>query len=153
LLSLILIKNYINKIIECSNAGVCIVNSPGNFSCKCDQYYKGNNCEIDQRKCSKKICINNGECKDLIINDTNYYDYECNCKPLYYGKNCELKQKLCKNRTCSNYGRCIENITDTYCSCSKGFSGLNCEIASRYVTVTKAVIINFLFLDNILRTK
>ena len=75
----------------------------------------------------------------MIINDTNYYDYECNCKPLYYGKNCELKKKLCKNRTCLNYGRCIENITETYCSCSKGFSGLSCDIASTYVTVTKAV--------------
>jgi hypothetical protein len=125
-------KDMTACLTNCSNNGVCALDSNRNFICKCFQFYGGAMCERDLRPCSSFPCMRNGTCNN-IINSTNNlttYDFECKCQFPYYGRYCQLITDLCWNITCSKQGHCFMNDTKTYCKCYTSFSGENCEIVS-----------------------
>jgi hypothetical protein len=126
---------------NCSNQGVCSLNSLQKYVCECNQLRTGASCQTDLRPCSSNPCLNNGTCSN-IKNDTSF---ECICQnpKLFYGIYCENKMDLCLNNTnvCTKgQGFCIVNDTQSMCKCLKDFSGLKCEIMSSSLLVTKTII-------------
>jgi hypothetical protein len=95
---------------NCSNHGRCTLNSKNKFVCECEQYYRGSNCEIDIRACTKKPCQNNATCTEVIIPGQEDQGFMCNCSsPVYYGERCEQKINVCWNKTCNMNGKCFDN--------------------------------------------
>lgn len=122
---------------NCSNNGLCKVDSNFNFICECFLHFSGNDCSKDLRLCSKLQCMNDGNCSNVIIGSN--YDFECNCSKTYNGKRCQNIVNLCQNRTCNNQGLCQINSTEAICVCFPGYSGFNCETAGIKTKIIKVV--------------
>ena len=124
---------------NCSNQGICILDSQQRFICECNQFRTGVHCQSNTRPCLSSPCLNRGICTN-IANDTLY---ECKCEnPLYYGTRCENKVDLCLNSTLCiiNQGYCQMNETQSFCKCFKDYSGTSCEIMSTSLVKRKAFI-------------
>ncbi len=123
---------------NCSNQGMCILNSLQQYICQCNQYRTGSACQSDTRPCSSNPCLNNGLC----IDTNNQTSFQCDCPSLFYGIYCENKIDLCLNSTiCFNsQGYCKMNGSQPECNCIMGYSGLNCEIISSSLVVRKSII-------------
>jgi hypothetical protein len=130
-------KDMTACLTNCSNNGVCGLDTNHNFVCNCFQFYGGSMCERDLRQCSSSPCMRNGTCTNILnstldANQTkSIYSFECKCQFPYYGKYCQLITNLCWNITCSKHGQCFMNGSSTYCSCFTSYSGLECEIISQ----------------------
>jgi hypothetical protein len=126
-------------LANCSNQGVCVINSQQQYICQCNQYRTGVSCQSDTRPCSSGPCLNNGTCSN-INNDTSF---QCTCQnELFYGRHCENLINLCLNSTiCTqNQGHCQINGTQPMCKCFKGYSGANCETISASLVITQSII-------------
>jgi hypothetical protein len=126
-------------LANCSNQGICILNSDQQFICQCNLFKTGTACQNDLRPCSSGPCLNGGICSDT----NNGTTFQCTCKDsTFFGTNCENKLDLCKNSTLcvSDQGYCITNDTRPACKCKIGFSGLKCEIVSSSLAVTKSIV-------------
>ena len=127
-------------LANCSNQGICTLNSVQQFVCECNQYKTGRSCQSDSKPCSSNPCLNNGLC----IDTNNQTSFQCFChnSSLFYGIYCENKIDLCLNSTiCFNkQGYCKVNGSQPVCSCIIGYSGVNCEIISSSLAVRKSII-------------
>ena len=127
-------------LANCSNQGICVLDSNQQYVCKCNQYRTGLSCQSDTRPCSSGPCLNNGICSN-INNETSF---QCTCQMnLYYGQYCENKVDLCLNNSIKcikNQGYCVMNNTQAICKCLLDFSGPNCEIESTSYVVRKSFI-------------
>jgi len=128
-------------LVNCSNQGICVLNSLEQYVCQCNQFRLGASCQTDSRPCSSNPCLNNGTCSNKN-NDTSFY---CTCQnpKIYYGIYCENKKDLCRNNTeiCfKNQGYCIMNETQPMCKCLIDYYGTNCEIISTSLFVKKSII-------------
>ncbi len=138
-----LLGNYTSDLssclTNCSNQGICVLDSQQRFICECNQYRSGFYCQSDTRPCSSNPCLNRGTCTN-IANDTLY---ECKCDNLLnFGKRCENKFDLCLNSSLCiiNQGICQMNETQSFCKCFKDYTGLSCEIMSTSLVIRKAFI-------------
>lgn len=151
ILSLFITNNSSNNILtlytgdlssclaNCSNQGVCFLNSENKYACKCDKFKIGVACQSDTRSCASGPCLNNATCTN-INNETTFM---CTCQSnLYVGIHCENKVNLCTNSTiCTpSQGYCIMNETQPSCKCFAGYTGAYCEIMSTSLAVRKSVI-------------
>jgi hypothetical protein len=129
-------------LANCSNQGICELNSFEQYVCQCNQFRMGASCQTDSRPCSSSPCLNKGTCSNVM--DNNKTSFRCNCeKNLYFGVHCEHHVNLCSNNTeiCfNNQGYCIMNGTKPMCKCFMDYSGNNCEIMSTSLVVKKAII-------------
>jgi len=126
-------------LANCSNQGLCTLNSMQQYICQCNQFRTGSACQSDSRPCSSGPCLNGGICNDTM-NETSF---ECTCQSnLFYGIYCEKKVDLCKNSTVcfNNQGYCIMNGSQPVCKCKLDYSGINCEIISNSLMVKKCII-------------
>ena len=127
-------------LANCSNQGICVLDSNQQYICQCNQYRTGLSCQSDTRPCSSGPCLNNGICSN-INNETSF---QCTCQMnLYYGQYCENKIDLCLNNSTKcikNQGYCVMNSTQAICKCFSDFSGPNCEIESTSYVVRKSFI-------------
>lgn len=130
-------KDILACLTNCSNNGLCTLDSNQNFVCSCFEFYSGKSCEKDLRPCSSCPCLKEGICTNIL--NTSVYDFECKCKYPYYSRYCELKINLCKNITCSKQGWCYVNETIPLCECFTGYSGKNCDIQSQELKRIKMV--------------
>jgi hypothetical protein len=126
-------------LANCSNQGICTLNSVQQFVCECNQYKTGRSCQSDSKPCSSNPCLNNGLCVD-INNQTS--SFQCICPSLFYGIYCENKIDLCLNSTIcyNNQGYCKMNGSQPVCNCIVGYSGVNCEIISSSLAAKKIII-------------
>jgi hypothetical protein len=133
-------------LTNCTNQGVCVLNSLTQYVCQCNQYRTGLACQSDSRPCSSNPCLNNGTCSNINDNQTSSSSsWRCICQDnLYDGTYCENKVDLCLNNTdvCLNeqQGYCIMNGSEPMCKCKNGYSGIKCEIASTSLIVRKIII-------------
>ena len=126
-------------LANCSNQGVCILNSEQKYVCHCNQYRTGSACQSESLPCASYPCLNGGVCSNTN-NDTTF---QCMCvNNLYYGANCENKLNLCLNSTVcfNNQGYCIMNDTQPVCKCKQYYSGVNCETISSSLATRKNII-------------
>ncbi len=126
-------------LANCSNQGICLLNSDQKFICQCNLYKTGSTCQKDTRPCISSPCLNFGICNDV----KNGSSFQCTCQSdLYYGVFCENKIDLCKNSSIcfNNQGYCIMNKSQAVCKCKTGYSGVNCEIISTNLAFRKSII-------------
>ena len=123
---------------NCSNQGICTLNSLQEYICECNHYRTGKSCQSDSRPCSGNPCLNNGTC----VNTNNQTSFQFDCSSLFYGTYCENKIDLCMNSTIcfNNQGYCKVNGSQPVCNCILGYSGVNCEIISSSLAVRKSII-------------
>jgi hypothetical protein len=128
-------------LANCSNQGICILNSLQQYICECNQYRTGKSCQSDTRPCSSNPCLNNGLCIDTN-NQTLSFQCICSNSSLFYGTYCENKMDLCLNSAIcfQNQGYCKMNGSQPVCKCIMGYSGVNCEILSTFLVVRKVVL-------------
>jgi hypothetical protein len=124
---------------NCSNQGICKLNSLQQYICECNQYKTGAACQSDSRPCSNNPCLNNATCLN-VMNQTKF-QCECSNPNLYFGIYCENKFDLCQNSSVcfNNQGYCIVNGTQPMCKCLMGYSGVNCEILSTALAAKKVI--------------
>jgi hypothetical protein len=46
-------------LVNCSNQGICVLNSLEQYVCQCNQFRLGASCQTDSRPCSSNPCLNN----------------------------------------------------------------------------------------------
>jgi hypothetical protein len=145
----IILSSYIGDLssclVNCSNQGICVLNSLDKYICQCNEYSTGQACQSDSRPCSSNPCLNNGTCSNIYDNQTSASSFQCICQDnLYGGTYCENKVDLCLNKTdvCFNdqQGYCIINGSQPMCKCKNGYSGDKCEIISTSLIVKKVII-------------
>jgi hypothetical protein len=138
-----ILSNYTGDLsaclANCSNQGICILNSLQQYICECSQYKTGKSCQSDTRPCSSNPCLNNGLCIDT---NNQTLSFQCICPSLFYGIYCENKMDLCLNSSIcfNNQGYCKMNGSQPVCKCIMGYSGVNCEIISSSLAVRKIII-------------
>lgn len=74
-----------------------------------------------QRYCSLR-CLNGGVC-DVDNNGEEH----CTCSDAYEGTLCELQRDHCQSNPCGVGGTCVSLVGGYVCTCTKEYSGRNCE--------------------------
>ncbi len=128
-----LTKNWC--LADCNRHGSCFYQN-NSLLCNCEQFYEGNECELDLKPCSNVQCLNYAKC----IQNLTDMSYKCNCSEYFKGKNCEEKIDLCQNETCSSNGVCYEENFVPKCKCFSMISGEKCEIKSEERKVIETTI-------------
>ncbi|CAF1606602.1 unnamed protein product [Rotaria magnacalcarata] len=134
-------------------------NKQNNYTtfCRCQQGWSGQYCTIPHAcKCSlESLCIG------TLANNRSL----CVCPINRFGSQCLLNNTLCEldpNTKCLNGGQCIPVSEHTgpkkkfKCICSKGFSGIRCELADTKIIisfhtnirVSQAMLIHFIRVIN-----
>lgn len=140
-----LFSTYTNDLtgclVNCSNHGLCSVNSQNQLVCACFGNFIGSSCQTDTRPCSANPCLNNGTCVEAYDSSSKEYSYTCNCGEFHFGERCEFQVDLCVNKTCAGNGRCYVNASFVpVCECYKMFLGDNCEEQSEKLKTVKQMI-------------
>ena len=127
----------------CMNEGVCVVQSTGDFECKCPWGWTGKRCEICLTECASNPCPSNKKCKAKYLGG-----YECVCPADKVGLDCEIQNDLCASEPCLNGGVCkpVEGGTFT-CVCDKPWSGDNCERSILVLVIYVSTIKSFQCID------
>ena len=120
------ILNIVNKTIcsptPCLNSGTC--SSVGYvYTCACQQYYNGTNCENYYGQCATlSPCTNGGTC------NAGNYSYTCTCPTNYNGTFCQNNYNYCVSLApCLNGATCNAGNFSYTCACADGFNGTNCQ--------------------------
>ncbi|CAG5080379.1 Oidioi.mRNA.OKI2018_I69.PAR.g9564.t1.cds [Oikopleura dioica] len=100
------------EIDPCGDHGSCF-NTPGSFTCECDDGYSGILCEIKDL-CFEVSCSDQGQCDP----STGF----CICNPGFLPPDCSEIDN-CFEVTCLNNGTCAEGL----CACDDRWVGQNCE--------------------------
>ena len=66
-------------LANCSNQGICTLNSMQQYICQCNLFRTGISCQSDSRPCSSGPCLNGGICNDTM----NKTSFECTCQSLW----------------------------------------------------------------------
>jgi hypothetical protein len=110
----------------CQNNGRCVADSNRcGFKCECSASFTGNLCQVRKDPCETNPC------KAGFCTPTTDNDYTCKCPCEYYwGKNCQYYNSSCLKRAneCQNGGTCFPLGCEIGCTCSKFYTGNNCEL-------------------------
>uniref|UniRef100_A0A7N6B2V0 Delta-like protein n=1 Tax=Anabas testudineus TaxID=64144 RepID=A0A7N6B2V0_ANATE len=134
-------ERYISSNV-CGPHGRCRSQAGGQFSCECQEGFRGTYCHENIDDCSTNPCHNGGTCRDLVT------DFFCECKNGWKGKTCHsrksplfcflfffhthvvcLWESQCDEATCNNGGTCYDEGNTFQCKCSPGWEGATCNIA------------------------
>uniref|UniRef100_A0A672JH53 Delta-like protein n=1 Tax=Salarias fasciatus TaxID=181472 RepID=A0A672JH53_SALFA len=134
-------ERYISSNV-CGPHGRCRSQAGGQFSCECQEGFRGTYCHeskagffwiykqnwlflfyINDYDCSTNPCHNGGTCRDLVT------DFFCECKNGWKGKTCHSRESQCDEATCNNGGTCHDEGDTFQCKCSPGWEGTTCNIA------------------------
>uniref|UniRef100_A0A8C9YE75 Delta-like protein n=1 Tax=Sander lucioperca TaxID=283035 RepID=A0A8C9YE75_SANLU len=148
---------YISSNV-CGPHGRCRSQAGGQFSCECQEGFRGTYCHENINDCESNPCRNGGTCIDkvsdcsnphLLIGPFNPYiddcstnpchnggtcrdlvtDFFCECKNGWKGKTCHSRESQCDEATCNNGGTCHDEGDTFQCKCSPGWEGTTCNIA------------------------
>ena len=109
--------------VKCLHGGTCENGYFGyDFTCKCQEGFKGEFCQIALDECSSEPCKHEGRCVDLNLS------YECFCDYPWSGKRCEINVDFCRSLPCLNRATCSSDEYEFTCHCQPGYTGLNCQL-------------------------
>ncbi|KAM3914940.1 protein crumbs homolog 1 isoform 2-T2 [Leptodactylus fuscus] len=92
------------------------------YECRCPAGFKGRNCEIPMKRCSRNLCRHGGQCYVTDRGPT------CFCAVGYKGTFCETPEDECLWNPCQNGAVCRERGNGQACYCVPGFQGALCDI-------------------------
>uniref|UniRef100_A0A8C6NH18 Delta-like protein n=1 Tax=Nothobranchius furzeri TaxID=105023 RepID=A0A8C6NH18_NOTFU len=103
------------------SAGALCLDLGNRLTCRCQQGFTGDRCEINVDDCASNPCRNAGTCVDGINSFT------CTCTLGFSSKDCSVRSTPCKSFQCNNGGSCFTHFTGPVCQCPLGFMGQQCE--------------------------
>ncbi|KAK7901975.1 hypothetical protein WMY93_018744 [Mugilogobius chulae] len=113
-------ERYISSNV-CGPHGRCRSQAGGQFSCECQEGFRGTYCHENINDCESNPCHNGGTCIDKVN------VYQCICGDGWEGTNCEINIDDCSTSPCHNGGTCRDLVTDFFCECKNGWKGKTCH--------------------------
>uniref|UniRef100_A0A669ER87 Delta-like protein n=1 Tax=Oreochromis niloticus TaxID=8128 RepID=A0A669ER87_ORENI len=113
-------ERYISSNV-CGPHGRCQSQAGGQFSCECQEGFRGTYCHENINDCESNPCRNGGTCIDKVS------VYQCICGDGWEGDHCEINIDDCSTNPCHNGGTCRDLVTDFFCECKNGWKGKTCH--------------------------
>uniref|UniRef100_A0A3Q1K1L3 Delta-like protein n=1 Tax=Anabas testudineus TaxID=64144 RepID=A0A3Q1K1L3_ANATE len=113
-------ERYISSNV-CGPHGRCRSQAGGQFSCECQEGFRGTYCHENINDCESNPCRNGGTCIDKVS------VYQCICGDGWEGVHCEINIDDCSTNPCHNGGTCRDLVTDFFCECKNGWKGKTCH--------------------------
>uniref|UniRef100_A0A671TWW3 Delta-like protein n=1 Tax=Sparus aurata TaxID=8175 RepID=A0A671TWW3_SPAAU len=113
-------ERYISSNV-CGPHGQCRSQAGGQFSCECQEGFRGTYCHENINDCESNPCSNGGTCIDKVS------VYQCICRDGWEGDHCEINIDDCSTSPCHNGGTCRDLVTDFFCECKNGWKGKTCH--------------------------
>ncbi|XP_061545727.1 protein jagged-1b isoform X2 [Phycodurus eques] len=113
-------ERYISSNV-CGPHGRCRSQAGGQFSCECQEGFRGTYCHENINDCESSPCRNGGTCIDKVS------VYQCICADGWEGDHCEINIDDCNTNPCHNGGTCQDLVTDFFCECKNGWKGKTCH--------------------------
>ncbi|CAL8367128.1 unnamed protein product [Gadus morhua 'NCC'] len=113
-------ERYISSNV-CGPRGRCRSQAGGQFSCECQEGFRGTYCHENINDCESNPCRNGGTCIDKVS------VYQCICGDGWEGEHCEINIDDCSTSPCHNGGTCRDLVTDFFCECKNGWKGKTCH--------------------------
>ncbi|XP_049927339.1 protein jagged-1b [Epinephelus moara] len=113
-------ERYISSNV-CGPHGRCRSQAGGQFSCECQEGFRGTYCHENINDCESNPCRNGGTCIDKVS------VYQCICGDGWEGDHCEINIDDCSTNPCHNGGTCRDLVTDFFCECKNGWKGKTCH--------------------------
>uniref|UniRef100_A0A8C3AJ23 Delta-like protein n=1 Tax=Cyclopterus lumpus TaxID=8103 RepID=A0A8C3AJ23_CYCLU len=125
-------ERYISSNV-CGPHGRCRSQAGGQFSCECQEGFRGTYCHENINDCESNPCHNGGTCIDKVN------VYQCICGDGWEGDHCEIKWlegkdvplpflMLPPGESHYNSGTCVDGDNWYRCECAAGFAGPDCRI-------------------------
>ncbi|XP_026870028.2 protein jagged-1b [Electrophorus electricus] len=111
---------YISSNV-CGPHGRCRSQTGGQFTCECQEGFRGTYCHENINDCESNPCQNGGTCIDKVN------VYQCICADGWEGTHCEINIDDCRLNPCLNKGTCQDLVNDFYCECRNGWKGKTCH--------------------------
>uniref|UniRef100_A0A8C1IZM0 Delta-like protein n=1 Tax=Cyprinus carpio TaxID=7962 RepID=A0A8C1IZM0_CYPCA len=111
---------YISSNV-CGPHGRCRSQAGGQFTCECQEGFRGTYCHENINDCESNPCRNGGTCIDKVN------VYQCICADGWEGVHCEININDCSLNPCLNKGACQDLVNDFYCECRNGWKGKTCH--------------------------
>uniref|UniRef100_A0AAR2KTZ8 Delta-like protein n=1 Tax=Pygocentrus nattereri TaxID=42514 RepID=A0AAR2KTZ8_PYGNA len=111
---------YISSNV-CGPHGRCRSQAGGQFTCECQEGFRGTYCHENINDCESNPCQNGGTCIDKVN------VYQCICADGWEGARCEINTDDCSLNPCLNKGTCQDLVNDFYCECRNGWKGKTCH--------------------------
>ncbi|KAG9259854.1 protein jagged-1 [Astyanax mexicanus] len=105
----------------CGPHGSCRSQAGGQFTCECQEGFRGTYCHENINDCERNPCRNGGTCIDKVN------EYQCICADGWEGSHCETNTDDCSLKPCLNKGTCQDLVNDFYCECRNGWKGKTCH--------------------------
>ncbi|TMS04428.1 Protein jagged-1b [Larimichthys crocea] len=113
-------ERYISSNV-CGPHGRCRSQAGGQFSCECQEGFRGTYCHENINDCESNPCRNGGTCIDKVS------VYQCICGDGWEGDHCEItKNSSCLPNPCENGGTCVVTGESFTCVCKEGWEGPTC---------------------------
>uniref|UniRef100_A0A8C7ZF66 Delta-like protein n=1 Tax=Oryzias sinensis TaxID=183150 RepID=A0A8C7ZF66_9TELE len=113
-------ERYISSNV-CGPHGRCRSQAGGQFTCECQEGFRGTYCHENINDCESNPCHNGGTCIDKVS------VYQCICADGWEGEHCEINIDDCSTSPCHNGGTCRDLVTDFFCECKNGWKGKTCH--------------------------
>uniref|UniRef100_A0A674NDB1 Delta-like protein n=1 Tax=Takifugu rubripes TaxID=31033 RepID=A0A674NDB1_TAKRU len=113
-------ERYISSNV-CGPHGRCRSQAGGQFTCECQEGFRGTYCHENINDCESNPCHNGGTCIDKVS------VYQCICADGWEGDHCEMNIDDCSTNPCHNGGTCRDLVTDFFCECKNGWKGKTCH--------------------------
>ncbi|KAJ7987368.1 hypothetical protein DPEC_G00325760 [Dallia pectoralis] len=114
------VERYISSNV-CGPHGRCRSQAGGQFSCDCQEGFRGTYCHENINDCERNPCVNGGTCIDKVN------AYQCICGDGWEGDYCDINIDDCSTNLCHNGGTCRDLVTDFFCECKNGWKGKTCH--------------------------
>uniref|UniRef100_A0A3Q3ILZ3 Delta-like protein n=1 Tax=Monopterus albus TaxID=43700 RepID=A0A3Q3ILZ3_MONAL len=128
-------ERYISSNV-CGPHGRCRSQAGGQFSCECQEGFRGTYCHENINDCESNPCRNGGTCIDKVS------VYQCICGDGWEGDHCEISEQFHDmfdipmstppphtliTPLRHNGGTCRDLVTDFFCECKNGWKGKTCH--------------------------
>ncbi|KAM9319202.1 protein jagged-2 isoform 3-T3 [Pholidichthys leucotaenia] len=114
--------NYCGTHQPCKNGGTCTNTEPNEYQCKCQEGFRGRNCDIVVKQCERSPCGRGATCEETPGG------YRCLCPSGWTGRTCQLDTNECEMSICVHARSCRNLIGGYLCDCLPGWMGSNCDI-------------------------